>query len=358
MKIVHIIEATATGTLSMAALLANSQLQKGHDVEVIYSRRSETPEALKTYFESGVNLVNIQMCSLSEKLSSIRSIRAQLQAGTPDIVFMHSSFSGFLGRIAGLAILPHTKFFYIPHCISFMREDVGLLKKIVFIGFEWVGALKNSVYLACSQSEQIKISQCIPFRTCILVENAVRDFPVDNGQERAKNSVITVGQIRTQKGPLDFAKIALEVKKNRPDLVFKWIGDGEDEAKKVLVDAGVEVTGWVPKEQVLENLISATLYLSTAKWEGMPVSLIEAQYAKLPIVASRCAGNVDVVSHGDTGWLFDSVDEASGFVLAALSDIQESNKISEHAYSEAKRRFSVERYVEQINDLMINRIKG
>jgi glycosyltransferase involved in cell wall biosynthesis len=354
MHIIHIIEASATGTLSMAALLTNAQIQKGHDVEVIYSRRSETPENLEVYFDPGVKLTNIQMGSLGKKMGAVKSIRARFLNVKPNVVFMHSSFAGFIGRLAGLLILPRTKFLYIPHCISFMREDVGALKKLIFIGFEWIGALKNSVYLSCSQSEQIKISRCIPFRKCILVENAVRDFPTVSDQPAVEKTIITVGQIRDQKGPLEFAAIARDVKKKMPNLVFKWIGDGELEAKDALIEAGVEVTGWVTKEQVLQYLLSSTIYLSTAKWEGMPVSLIEAQYAKLPIVATPCAGNVDVVTHESTGWLFNSPEEASDLILSALSELEQNSTIPEQAYQEAKRRFSVERYVEQIDELMLN----
>ena len=353
MKIIHIVEASATGTLAMSALLASAQARQGDSVEVIYSRREETPDNLEDHFDSRVKLVQIQMCSVAEKIKSIGLIRKKLRSSDPDAVFMHSSFAGFLGRLAGLAILPNARFLYIPHCISFMREDVGRLKKMFFIGFEWFGAIKNSTYVACSRSEQIKISACIPFRKCILVENAVKDLPVLNDQSDGVQSVVTVGQIRLQKGPLEFASIARKVKSIMPDLTFRWVGDGEDEAKQALVDAGVEVTGWVTKDEVVDHLASSTIYLSSARWEGMPVSLIEANYARLPVVASRCPGNVDVVAHGETGWLFDSEVEAADLVLAALADPLGTSEIMEHAYKEAKRKFSLDRYVSDMNSLIV-----
>ena len=355
MKITHIVEASATGTLAMATLLANSQAKQGSTVEVIFSRREETPDNLEDHFDSSIKLVQIQMCSVAEKLKSIFLIRKELSGTGPDAVFMHSSFAGFLGRLAGLAILPNCRFLYIPHCISFMREDVSRLKKMFFIGFEWFGAIKNSTYVACSRSEQIKISASIPFRNCVLVENAVKDLPPLNDQSGGAKSIVTVGQIRLQKGPLEFANIARQVKSEIPDLTFRWVGDGDDEAKQALIEAGVEVTGWVTKDQVIDYLASSTIFLSSARWEGMPVSLIEANYAKLPVVASRCPGNVDVVVHGETGWLFDSEAEAASMVLSALADPAETAKIMEQAYSEAQRRFSLDRYVNDMNALIVNK---
>ena len=42
-----------------------------------------------------------------------------------------------------------------------------------------------------------------------------------------------------------------------------------------LTQAGINVTGWVSREKVLEYLTNSKIYLSTAKWEGMPVSIIQ-----------------------------------------------------------------------------------
>jgi glycosyltransferase involved in cell wall biosynthesis len=352
MKITHIIEASATGTLAMASLLANEQVRQGSSVEVIYSRREETPDNLEDHFDSSIKLNHIQMCSAVEKLKSIGLIRKELGSRAPNAVFMHSSFAGFLGRLAGLLILPNTRFLYIPHCISFMREDVSRLKKLFFISFEWIGAIKNSTYLACSRSEQIQISACIPFRECILIENAVKDLPAFNDQSASTPSIVTVGQIRPQKGPLEFANIALQIKSKMPNLIFRWVGDGDDDAKQTLIDAGVEVTGWVTKDEVIDYLTSSTIYLSSARWEGMPVSLIEANYAKLPVVASACPGNIDVVSHGKTGWLFYSESEAATQVLSALTDPTGTEKIIEHAFKDAQHRFNLDRYINDINALI------
>ena len=43
MKIAHIVESSATGTLSMLCLIANRLARDGHDVHVIYSDRIRRP---------------------------------------------------------------------------------------------------------------------------------------------------------------------------------------------------------------------------------------------------------------------------------------------------------------------------
>jgi glycosyltransferase involved in cell wall biosynthesis len=354
-KITHIIEATATGTLSMASLLANRQAKNGHTVSVIYSQRLETPADFAKHFDKRIDLINIQMSSFFERLTCFSKIRNILKSSSPDFVFMHSSFAGFFGRLSSLGAVPNTKFFYLPHCISFMRKDIGYLKTVLFICFEWIASLKNADYVACSESERKVIAKNIPFRKCHLVENAI-DFaaiPQTSQQDLSQRTqtVITVGQIRPQKGPEFFSTIALAVKSKCPHIEFIWVGDGDAYSRQQLEHSEVRVTGWVPKDEVWEYLGDSCLYLSTALWEGMPVSLIEASFAGLPVVASSCAGNVDVVAHGKTGWLFHTPAEATEYILSSFEDPDSSQSIAKMAFDIARQRFSVERYFQEMESL-------
>jgi len=354
-KITHIIEASATGTLSMAALLANCQASHGHDVSVIFSRRPETPQDLASHFNEKIQLVQIQMHSPREKLESLFRIRSYLNRTRPDSVFMHSSFAGFLGRASSIFALRKTKFFYIPHCISFMRKDIDTTKKALFIAFEWAAAIKKADYIACSASERKAIQAAIPFRSSYLIENAldfnaIPDSPCPDLADRNK-TVITVGQIRSQKGPPIFSEIAQRVKAIDPSVDFVWVGDGDAQERKRLEDSGVRVIGWVPRHQVWKHLGDARLYLSTALWEGMPVSVIEASFAGLPVVASNCAGNIDVIEHEKTGWIFKTTAEASEHILFSLGSPELSQSIAKAAFDIAKQRFSVERYFQEMEAL-------
>ena len=353
MKITHIVEASATGTLSMLAVLANAQAAQRNEVEVIYSIRPETPKNLESLFSPDIVLSNIQMSNVRDKISSVNKIRSRLKETSPSNVIMHSSFAGFLGRVASISILPRTNFFYIPHCISFMRKDISTIKRFLFILFEWCAALKKTDYIACSESEKNEISKYIPFRHCHLVENAVStDKSTLPSSNTHLKTIITVGQIRPQKGPEEFSAIAKASLLIDPTISFIWIGDGDEHYKKQLIESGVTVLGWMQKEDVMKNLSKADIYLSSAKWEGMPVSLIEAIFAGLPIIASRCAGNIDVVSHGQTGFIYDTADEATQLISELISNPHKATTLAQNAFNIAKERFSVSRYINDINNLM------
>ncbi|MEJ2912975.1 glycosyltransferase [Pseudoalteromonas sp. C12FD-1] len=346
MKILHLIEATATGTLSITFMAANGQA-KNNNLSVIFSRRPDTPKNIESLFEPTINLIEENL-KASRFPFSVFALRKHLKQIKPDVVHCHSSFAGFVGRLAAIGL--NTKVFYSPHCISFMRQDISPLKKGVFKAFELIACIKKSTYIACSQSEYSAIKAALPFAEVVLLENAVdlSDFktPINNVTQSAALKVITVGGIRPQKGPAEFAKLAITFKNE--NIEFIWIGDGEQEHKQCLLDAGVKVKGWMPRADVINELAQADLYLSTALWEGMPVSIIEACAAGVPVIARNCDGNKDIISHGSNGYLFNTTAQAIEQISSHLVSPAKLNTLAQLANQQVFTRFSVERFSSEL----------
>ena len=122
--------------------LANSQCNEGNEVFVIYSIRPDTPKNLSYYFNSNIRLINIQMSSLSEILISFIKIFKLINQQKPDYIFLLHHQQVLLEE--SLAYLSVEKFYFFTfHCISFIRQDIGKIKKIIFIFLELIASLKN-----------------------------------------------------------------------------------------------------------------------------------------------------------------------------------------------------------------------
>lgn len=353
-KIVHVLESTATGTLTMVATLANLFAENGCDITVIYSQRNETPEWLSEYFHKNVRLIRLDMRPISKSPLAVFQLRSLLKKLDPAILHLHSSIAGFIGRVAVTGI-PDIKVYYSPHCISFMMANLSVPEKYIYVLLERFANLLRGEYVACSVSERDAIAEKLPTAVIHQIDNAI-DIDQQINAANVFNhpetvTVINVGEIRTQKDPILFAQITESFRQLSDKLRFIWIGDGNIALKNRLIESGVEVTGWMTKEKVLSMLSTSDLYLSTSRWEGLPVSMIEAMSLGLPLVASSCPGNTDLIEDGVNGLLFNNAEQAIASLQRCLQDKTYSIKLSKNARRMASERYSIEVFQNRFSDL-------
>lgn len=314
--VIHIIESTATGTLEITRLMTQCLEQLNYKNIVLFSRRAETPNDVETIFSENTTVIEVEMKS-THSLKALTKIRSIAYHYKPTHIHMHSSVAGFLGRIALFKSI-NTKLIYSPHCISFLRMDITPYKKLAFIILERLANLNSATYLACSESEKQQIQAHIPGATVIALENAIntKELPNKENSTASNNkmkTIVTSGGIRTQKNPNEFAYIARELKSR--EYQFIWIGDGDQELRANLEKSGVFVTGWLPRTDTLHYLSKSDIYLSTARWEGMPVSVIEAACIGLRLVLSKIDGHTDIAEDSYYCTHFRTPDEAIESIL-------------------------------------------
>jgi len=105
----------------------------------------------------------------------------------------------------------------------------------------------------------------------------------------------------------------------------------------------VMVTGWVHATAAMQMMSEADLMYFTSRWEGMPVSLMQAQAIGLPVVAMDCSGVRDVVIDGVTGYVVSDENEALQRLQELISDGALREQFARRA-REARNRFDDEGY--------------
>jgi len=103
--------------------------------------------------------------------------------------------------------------------------------------------------------------------------------------------VLGLGRLVEQKQPFLFLRMAKELYKQCPRAKFLWVGDGvlakqwERAVAREKLDGVVSCAGW--QGDVLPFLFAGDLLLHVAKFEGLPLALIEAMAAGLPCAVTR-----------------------------------------------------------------------
>ena len=87
--------------------------------------------------------------------------------------------------------------------------------------------------------------------------------------------------------------------------------------------------------------------------EGLSNVIIEAMMQRLPVIASRVGGNVELVRHEDTGLLFDAGDDAAlaDCIARLIDDAPLRARLGESAGQRAQRDFSVHAMVDAYSAL-------
>jgi glycosyltransferase involved in cell wall biosynthesis len=207
------------------------------------------------------------------------------------IVHLHSSKCG-----AARFLPAFSKSIYSPHCYSFERKDIGVIKSSFFKTIEFLAARRTSLIICVSQREEALSLKLNGNSKTLIHEHVISEWK----SEKPNKTIIALGRICDQKNPELFLEIVKNIRKKHSDIRYIWIGDGSRAKRQLLLENGVEVTGWLKSDKVNELLSQSSLLLHCALWEGMPVVFSEALAGGIPVVAKMedyLVGNHKVLTY-------------------------------------------------------------
>ena len=170
--------------------------------------------------------------------------------------------------------------------------------------------------------------------------------------------VLSVGRLTYQKGFDLLCEIARDVFSEHPDWTWLILGEGEDRA---LLEQKIHDYG-LSKHLILKGNVtdvasyyeSSSLFVMTSRYEGLPMTLLEAKVHQLPIVSFDCqTGPRDIISHDIDGYLI-PVGELSQMKEALKQLMRDESK--RQLFSEASRqtlpKFNYDKVVSQWKALL------
>ena len=306
-RVLFFVEAMGGGIFTYITNLAN-ELSKQFDVYIAYAVRPQTPLDYERYFSKNIKLIKVKNFKREISFKDIKAffeIRKICKMVKPDIIHLHSSKAGILGRWAfnGKKI----PLFYTPHGYSFLMTDISPEKEKLYKTLEKVSSNRNCTTISCSYGENQETKKIT--KRALYVDNGINIEKINSvvtPLKKVKNKkpvVFTIGRISRQKDPALFNKIAEHFK----NVKFVWIGDGK--LRNQLTSSNIEIIGWKSEKEVLKLANNYDIFLLTSDWEGLPLSLLEAMYLKKVCVVSNVIGNNDVITNNENGFLCSSLDD-------------------------------------------------
>lgn len=342
------------GAERQVILLARGLTQRGWRVSVI-ALSGSGGESAAELCEAGAGFVSLAMRKgLADPRGWIRFNR-WLRREKPDVVHAHLPHATWLARWSRLAA-PSRVLVDTVHTSSTGTRGRQL-------GYRWSGWLSDNV----TAVSQIVAETYFRARMATADKLAVVPNGVDADAWRPDAAVKTA--LRSELNPegnfLWFAAGRLDPVKDYPTLLMAMFevpesarlviaGSGplEEELLRLSTRLGLErrvkFIGF--DRDVLRWMQTADGFVLSSRWEGLPMSLLEAAACALPALATDVPGTREVIVDGETGWLAPAGDAAGlGKVMTQVMQmpLEMLSAMGERARRNVMDRFSMNEVLDQ-----------
>lgn len=356
-KILMVCEAFGGGVFAYVSQLCNDMCDE-FDVYLAYALRPQTPKNYQKALDERVHLIEVKNFSngvldVVADIKVIKELRQLQQKVRPDVIHLHSSIAGGIGRCAYKSCKEY-KLVYTPHGYAHILMGKTRDKKCkVYELFEKVLGKRNCITLTCCESED-EVAKTLTRRTAYvetgvnLVDLHTTIDPI-NPEPSKIFTVYGMGRLCTQKQPDLFNRIAELV----PEARFVWIGTGE--LLHLLTAPNIEVTGWKSRYEAIAMGKGAQIYILCSLGEAIAMSLIENMYIGKLCLVSNTMGNKSVIKNGINGYICETAEDYAKRIREAMKKFPQElanrgqKDVFEHYNTERMKKDYIQFYNNAIN---------
>lgn len=316
--------------------------------------------------QEGIRVVSIP--EFTRNLHPLKDLRALwrlycfIKSERFDLVHAHSTKAGLIGRLAA-RLAGIRSIVFSAHGWPF-TEGRSLWKRRLLALMERVAAYCSTKIVCVSEHDRqlaLKFNVARPAKL-IVIHNGLDPQPfLQADGARVKQqlgldkclALTFVGRLAPPKEPL----VLLTALQKLPNAKVILVGEGpmrpeiEQFVKRNQLEDRVMMLGM--REDVPEILAASDVFVLPSRWEGLPLVIIEAIFAGLPVVATRVGGISELVEEGVNGWLIPRSDpRAMAQALQRLTEDEFRRKqMGKAGREKALEQFTLERMVAQYREL-------
>ncbi|MEY8759770.1 glycosyltransferase [Chryseobacterium tongliaoense] len=311
MRILHVITRSDLGGAQSVVLNLANSMCRDHEITVVAGEDGPMWDALDEKIKKIKIPEIVRSISPVKDFSALLKLKKLYASINPDVVHLHSSKIGVLGRLS----FPKKKIVYSVHGFDSIR-----LAYRKFLPLEKL--LKNRckvIVLASNYDKQNIINEGIK-NNLHIVYNGV-DIPEAEeglfikGVEKYRKVVMCIARISPQKRFESYVEIA----KLLPQYAFVWIG-----ADKEYTDLPENVFCLMGFPNAKRYIQLADIFVLPTNYEGIPIVIVDALSYKKPVVSSDVGGISEIVLNDQNGYVIDNEDAV---FAEKISYILENEKI-------------------------------
>jgi glycosyltransferase involved in cell wall biosynthesis len=322
----------------------------------------EDPE-LKKIKPIRIKHLGRKISPLNDYLAMIELRKVILQV-RPNIIHTHTFKAGLIARVQRNKIEQilgkkikfihtfHGHLFDDPQFKGFKALVISIIEKhlskksdqLITVGEK----VKKDLELrgVVGKEKTISIPPAVLSLKLIGKENALKKFKI---KDKKRFRVLWMARVTGVKNPHK----VIAISRSMPEVDFYMAGGG-DLLNEIKTEApeNLKVLGWQDAKEVLSI---ADIFLSTSENEGIPIAMIEAQLAGIPIVATDVGSVSEVVIDHKTGFLCERSEKQ---LIDSIKKLDQDRKLrsnfSKNAKSIALKKFSTQLFLKAHKDIYLN----
>jgi glycosyltransferase involved in cell wall biosynthesis len=362
------------GAGNASAHIAQSLAQQGVDVTVLTAAFATMP---RDEMQHGVRIIRLPgIRRRADRSNALEQLSFMIVASLWGLAWKAKikphSVLAFFGAPSGVAAWFWSLFSSTPYIVCLRGGDVPGFRPYDFGRVhKWLGPLLRLVWkrahAVVANSQGLK-DLGLAFESKVPIQVIHNGVDLDRFQNKGRSwqpaHMLFVGRLVYQKG-LDLLLSALGDLKDLP-WQLSVVGDGprlgwlKTRAEELGLRDRIVFEGWQAREDLPQLFQRANLFVYPTRHEGMPNALLESMASALPAVATRIAGNEELVVDGETGLLIPPDDsdalKTALHTLISAADLRE--KMGEAARQRASDNYAwqgvAERYLELIEESLTN----
>lgn len=328
----------------------------GYQIDIASDGREDIPYIDNHY------VISMERSPLKiENYRSYKELKKLIEKNEYDIVHCHMPISGLLARFAsrkqrkkGLKVL------YTAHGFHFFK-GAPLLNWLVYFPAEKLASLytdciitiNNEDFLAAKNKLNVKRSELVNGvgvnidKFNVISTKKKNNLRTKLGYKEEDYILIYVAELSHRKHQDLLIETVNEIKNEIPNVKLLLVGQGvkQDTYQQMINELGlqnnVNLLGYRNDVDKLMNI--ADIAVSSSRQEGLPVNVMEAMACGLPVVATNCRGNRDLVVNGKTGYIVNdnTVEEMAEYILDLYHNSSKRQMMGKNA-RELVQKYSLE----------------
>jgi glycosyltransferase involved in cell wall biosynthesis len=296
-------------------------------------------------------------------LKAVQQLRGLLRTKGVDILHCHGARAAFYGRVAAASLgSKRPRIVYSLH--GFTAPFYPLPKKIVLLTIEQLLSRYTEAFIAVSEAERQSFLAAgfaatervflIRYgihaeRFADVVVNAIQQKRA-LGVPEDSTLVTTVCRLFFPKDVETLVKAFALVRSQFPNAHLLVVGDGPYRPRIESLIADLDLASHVTlaglRRDIPQTLAASDVFaLATTDGEGLPITILEAMSASLPVVASDVTGVREEVTHEETGLVVPPRDPSalSKALVQLLTSTEEAKSMGKKGRQRIEQYFTLER---------------